>query len=71
MEIQDICKTLNSKVDTQAKDRKFRFAQQLCIEAGEVRDAIPDDGEDGSDGFISVDDDVAYLFEDDPEEVSE
>ena len=71
MKIQDICKTLNSNVDTQAKDRKFRFAQQLCIEAGEVRDAIPVDGEEGSDGYISVDDDVAYLFEDDPEEGGE
>jgi hypothetical protein len=67
IEIQDICKTLNSNVDAQAKDRKFRFADQPCIEGGEVRELLAADGETESDGYISLDDDVAYLFDDDEE----
>lgn len=70
IEIQDICKTLNSNVDAQAKDRKFRFADQPCIEGGEIRESLAADGETGSDGYISLDDDVAYLFDDDEEKHS-
>ena len=63
MAVQDVCRTLNSHVDKQAKDRKFRFHGQLCLEEGEVKDSTVASGT-LSDGYISLDDDVAFLFED-------
>jgi hypothetical protein len=63
MAVQDVCRTLNSHVDNQAKDRKFRFHGQLCLEEGEVKDSTVASGT-LSDGYISLDDDVAFLFED-------
>jgi hypothetical protein len=50
-------------VNKQAKDRKFRFHGQLCLEEGEVKDSTVSSGT-LSDGYISLDDDVAFLFED-------
>ena len=62
--VQEVCRTLNSHVDKQAHDRKFRFVNQLSIDAGAVKEST-ESKSTLSDGYVSVDNDVAYLFEQD------
>ena len=66
MEVQEVCRLLNSSVDKQSNQRQFRFQNTLCVEVGEVKNG---DAGELSDGYISVDNDVAYLFEEEEEDM--
>jgi hypothetical protein len=62
IQVQQVCRTFNSHVDKQAHDRKFRFSAQLCTDAGAVKECATRTGT-LSDGYVSVDNDVACLVE--------
>jgi hypothetical protein len=37
MEVQELCRLLNSSVDKQSNQSQFRFQNTLCVEVGEVK----------------------------------